>query len=188
MIPQLSHRRRLSSMKQRLLVSLLLAAVYAGSPPPTTSEEKMTSMFVHAFMILTMSSHRSSSSVASRSRFLSSSSSVFVAALSTTLWNPNDQCDALEGLEESKSRTEGNPRYLDREIQMQYGNNNPRTRGNLLVRRFTGDSTPYSFPVQPIRLVREWPENPPFTAQDFSRIDETPDGLFYTIPKFVYHM
>lgn len=32
---------------------------------------------------------------------------------------------------------------------------NPRTRG-VLVRRITGDSTPYEFPVKPVRLVQEW--------------------------------
>jgi hypothetical protein len=121
----------------------------------TADYRRRKSMFVQAFVMLTMSSRRSSSSVASRSRFLPSLSSAFIAALSTSLWNPSDQCDALESLAESELRTEGNPRHLNREIQMQYDNNNSRTRGNLSVRRFTGDSTPYTFPVQPIRLARE---------------------------------
>jgi SAM-dependent methyltransferase len=82
-----------------------------------------------------------------------------------------------------------NPRYIDTEIEMQYdGPNNPRTRG-MLVRRFTGDSTPYQFPVTPVRLVTVWPpEKPPFTPRDFEREDETEDSSFYAIPRFVYHI
>lgn len=64
---------------------------------------------------------------------------------------------------------------------------NPRTRG-VLVRRFTGDSTPYDFPVRPIRLQKEWPVEPPFTPQDFFRADQNDDGIFYTLPKLVYHI
>lgn len=73
---------------------------------------------------------------------------------------------------------------------MTYGTDpdgNPRSRG-LLVRRFTGDSTPFSFPVTPIRLVKDWPEEPPFTDVDFSRADEIFDGSFYAVPRFVYHI
>mmetsp|Transcript_18353 Transcript_18353/g.23799 ORF Transcript_18353/g.23799 Transcript_18353/m.23799 type:complete len:337 (-) Transcript_18353:65-1075(-) len=83
-----------------------------------------------------------------------------------------------------------NPRYIDRDIQMNYGEDgsgNPRTRG-LLVRRFTGDSTPFSFPVKPVRLVKEWPKEPPFTEKDFERADEIFDGSFYAVPRFVYHI
>ena len=58
----------------------------------------------------------------------------------------------------------------------------------MLVRRFTGDSTPYEFPVKAIRLVKEWPENPPFTQMDFFRTDSSDDGWFYTVPKLVYHI
>ena len=86
-----------------------------------------------------------------------------------------------------------NPRYIDTEIEMQYdspggsSNSNPRTRG-MLVRRFTGDSTPYQFPVTPVRLVTTWPPEPPFTAKDFTREDETEDSAFYAVPRFVYHI
>ncbi len=66
-------------------------------------------------------------------------------------------------------------------------NGNPRTRG-MLVRRFTGDSTPYSFPVTPIRLVKEWPDEPPFKPEDFFRADEIDDGSFYAVPRLVYHI
>jgi SAM-dependent methyltransferase len=64
---------------------------------------------------------------------------------------------------------------------------NPRTRG-VLVRRFTGDSTPYSFPVTPVRLVKQWPTEPPFTPEDFMRADQIDDSSFYTVPKLVYHI
>jgi hypothetical protein len=58
----------------------------------------------------------------------------------------------------------------------------------MLVRRYTGDSTPYQFPVQPIRLVKTWPEDPPFTPEDFFRTDQNNDGWFYKVPKLVYHI
>lgn len=69
-----------------------------------------------------------------------------------------------------------------------YQDGNPRTRG-VLVRRMTGDSTPYEFPIKPVRLVQEWPPTaPPFQPDDFFRADQNDDGIFYTIPKLVYHI
>jgi hypothetical protein len=74
---------------------------------------------------------------------------------------------------------------------MKYGegpDGNPRTRG-ILVRRFSGDSTPYKFPTpRPVSLVREWPDEPPFTKKDFFRADEGDDENFYTLPRLVYHI
>jgi len=64
---------------------------------------------------------------------------------------------------------------------------NPRMRG-VLVRRFTGDSTPYQFPVKPVSLVKEWPPEPPYSPEDFFRADSNDDQIFYTLPKFVYHI
>jgi SAM-dependent methyltransferase len=64
---------------------------------------------------------------------------------------------------------------------------NPRTVG-FLLKRYTGDSTPFTFPQSPVRLVREWPLEPPFAKSDFSRMDETDDGSFYGVPRFVYHI
>lgn len=58
----------------------------------------------------------------------------------------------------------------------------------MLVRRYTGDSTPYEFPIKPIQLIKEWPPTIPFMADDFRRADPTNDGIFYTIPKLVYHI
>eukprot|EP00586_Coscinodiscus_wailesii_P022785 CAMPEP_0172497224 /NCGR_PEP_ID=MMETSP1066-20121228/96820_1 /TAXON_ID=671091 /ORGANISM="Coscinodiscus wailesii, Strain CCMP2513" /LENGTH=291 /DNA_ID=CAMNT_0013269869 /DNA_START=207 /DNA_END=1082 /DNA_ORIENTATION=+ len=105
-----------------------------------------------------------------------------------------ESCGAAVGNSNSnKGPARGdNPRYLDYELEMKYGNGpgegNPRTRG-VLVRRFTGDSTPYKFtPVRPVRLVKEWPEEAPFTPKDFFRADEQNDKSFYTVPRFVYHI
>jgi len=73
---------------------------------------------------------------------------------------------------------------------MKFGNGpdgNPRTRG-LLVRRFTGDGTPWTFPVRPVSLVRTWPDEPPFKPEDFLRADQQDDGSFYAIPRLVYHI
>ena len=73
----------------------------------------------------------------------------------------------------------------------QYQDGNPRTRG-VLVRRFTGDSTPFQFPVRPVSLVKEWPkmegDETPFKESDFFRADQQFDGSFYAVPRFVYHI
>jgi hypothetical protein len=68
-----------------------------------------------------------------------------------------------------------------------YVDGNPRTRG-MLVRRFTGDSTPYEFPVKPVSLVQTWPEKAPFKPEDFFRSDQGADTSFYAVPKLVYHI
>lgn len=57
------------------------------------------------------------------------------------------------------------------------------------MRRFTGDSTGYTFPTpRPVSLVKEWPEEPPFSKKDFLRADEGDDENFYTLPRLVYHI
>ncbi len=90
-----------------------------------------------------------------------------------------------------KDVSKNTPRYIESEVQMKYGDDakgNPRTRG-VLVRRFTGDSTPYSFPPpRQIPLVKEWPEIPPFSKTDFFRADEGDDENFYNLPRLVYHI
>lgn len=74
---------------------------------------------------------------------------------------------------------------------MKYGddkNGNPRTRG-VLVKKFTGDNTGFLFPTpSPVRLVKEWPDEIPFTSKDFFRADEGDDENFYTLPRLVYHI
>ena len=69
---------------------------------------------------------------------------------------------------------------------MQYSDA-PRTRG-LIVRRYTGESTPYTFKKTPISLKKSWPAEIPFTRQDLSRADEHKDNEFYMVPRFVYHI
>ena len=116
-----------------------------------------------------------------RSNFISSTASaIFFADMSCLVSGSSPACAAEE-----------NPRYLDSEVKMRYGNDsngNPRTRG-MLVRKFTGDSTPYTFPTpRPIRLVKEWPEEVFFEKKDFFRADEGDDENFYTLPRLVYHI
>lgn len=121
-----------------------------------------------------------SAPLATRARFLSSTAATFFT--SAVLAADPTSCDAQVG-----GKSNNNPRYIDREIEMQVDGPNPRSRG-VLVRRFTGDSTPYQFPVTPIRLVTPWPEEPPFTPRDFEREDEMDDQAFYAIPRLVYHI
>jgi SAM-dependent methyltransferase len=58
----------------------------------------------------------------------------------------------------------------------------------MLVRRFTGDSTPYTFPVKPVSFVQGWPAEPQFRPEDFFRADQSDDTWFYAVPKLVYHI
>ena len=124
-------------------------------------------------------------STTSRARFFSSAASAFGGIM---VWGEEaQQCDATSG---SDTTINKNPRYLETTLEMKYGESpdgNPRTRG-VLVRRFTGDSTPFDFPVKPIRLVKEWPSEPPFSREDFFRTDNNDDGWFYKVPKLVYHI
>jgi hypothetical protein len=117
----------------------------------------------------------------SRARFLSASAASFLASAGVVLGA--EECQAAGIIE-------NNPRYIEKQRDMKYaedGKGNPRTRG-ILVKRITGDGTPYQFPVSPIRLVKEWPENPPFRDQDFLRSDEGDDSSFYNVPRLVYHI
>ena len=134
------------------------------------------------------------SSIASRAQFLSASAATFITS-TAVVFGPSEECNAKTMAENSVSSKDNNvvgnnPRYIERELEMKYAmgpDGNPRTRG-VLVRRFTGDSTPYSFPVTPIRLVQEWPETPPFRPEDFFRSDGGTDSNFYTVPRLVYHI
>ena len=121
-----------------------------------------------------------------RAKFLSASAATFAAG-TTGFVSANSLPESCEA---ASSKSGKNPRYIDKELEMNYGmdsKGNPRTRG-MLVRRFTGDSTPFEFPVSPVRLVQTWPEKWPFKPQDFSRSDPSNDQGFYTIPKLVYHI
>lgn len=116
-----------------------------------------------------------------RSNFIySTASAIFFADMSILASGAEPACAA-----------NNNPRYYDSEVQMKYGDGpdgNPRTRG-MLVRKFTGDSTPYKFPTpRKLPLVQQWPEEPWFTPKDFMRADEGDDENFYTLPRLVYHI
>ena len=128
---------------------------------------------------LSLTGHAHAKNHITRSHFISSTASIIFFA-STCLASPQAACAA-----------DDNPRYIESEVQMKYGTDssgNPRTRGTL-VRRFTGDSTGYTFPnPRPVSLVREWPDEPPFSKKDFLRADEGDDENFYTLPRLVFHI
>lgn len=127
-----------------------------------------------------------------RAKFLSASAATFLtsttAIVMATTTNP-EECQAAP-LQQNLVFAK-NPRYVEKELQMEYAqdpNGNPRTRG-VLVRRITGDATPYAFPVKPVSLVQSWPEGgPPFRPEDFLRSDSNDDTKFYTVPRLVYHI
>jgi len=126
-----------------------------------------------------------------RSQFIQSTASVvFFSDIARIVSGDQSSVACAEDFV-GKDVTRNTPRYVESEVQMKYGNDakgNPRTRG-VLVRRFTGDSTPYSFPPpRPISLMKEWPETPPFSKKDFFRADEGDDENFYNLPRLVYHI
>jgi len=163
--------------------------------------------------MMSMNRNRNRNVNLNRAKFLASTAAAFasgVAGLSGfVVANSNpEECEAAvivaTGSRSSSNNNNynDNPRYIEREIDMNMNMNggssgeeknnaknnaNPRTRG-ILVRRITGDSTPYSFPVTPIRLVKEWPEEYPFQQEDFLRADSNDDGWFYKVPRLVYHI
>lgn len=121
----------------------------------------------------------------SRTKFLSSAATPFLASVP---FAPSRSSAVNEVGEEMKtSRWNAVERGMRMAMSDEKTKKNPRTRG-FFLQRFTGDSTPFSFPVQPVRLVHEWPEMPPFDPEDFSRMDGTDDRLFYGLPKLVYHI
>jgi len=133
-----------------------------------------------------------------RYKFLSSTTAAaFFGATTFVMATDPESCSAAEngaivkriGFPASFS-VPAKERYFDYELEMKIGegpDGNPRSRG-VFVRRFTGDATPFSFPVSPVRLVKEWPSEPPFSKEDFFRADENDDQSFYTVPRFVYHI
>eukprot|EP00565_Helicotheca_tamesis_P000494 CAMPEP_0185724774 /NCGR_PEP_ID=MMETSP1171-20130828/1161_1 /TAXON_ID=374046 /ORGANISM="Helicotheca tamensis, Strain CCMP826" /LENGTH=351 /DNA_ID=CAMNT_0028392705 /DNA_START=44 /DNA_END=1099 /DNA_ORIENTATION=+ len=138
-----------------------------------------------------------SSNLMNRYKFLSSSAATaFLGSSFIVLSTDPESCSAATEMNNKKKgipteiAVPAKERYLDYELEMKYGDGpdgNPRSRG-VFVRRFTGDATPFSFPVSPVSLVKEWPEKPPFAKEDFFRADENDDGSFYTVPRFVYHI
>jgi ubiquinone/menaquinone biosynthesis C-methylase UbiE len=80
------------------------------------------------------------------------------------------------------------PRYINQEIELVPGG--PK----VAVRRITGDSSPYRFPLPravPLNNNRtRWPKDPPvpFVPRDFERHDDSPDANFYSEPRFMYYI
>ena len=147
--------------------------------------------------LLSSSSVNDGKRISSRSQFLKTAI-VFAATTSSFVTATEPVCAAVptstSSSSSSNNNNNNNPRYIQSEVQMKYANgpnnNNPRTRG-ILVRRYTGDNTPYTFPIKPVSLVKEWPTtspSPPFQPEDFLRADQQDDGSFYAIPRFVYHI
>ena len=124
-----------------------------------------------------------------RAKFLSASSAAFGAG--ATLFVPKAYgSDVVIGNIDNKSSSSSNPRFIEENLSMTYGedkNGNPRSRG-ILVRRRTGDSTPFRFPIQPYEFTKDWPEEWPFRETDFLRSDSNDDGWFYKVPRLVYHI
>jgi hypothetical protein len=129
-----------------------------------------------------------------RAKFLSESSAAFGAW--TTLFVPKAYgsdvaIDNIDNKTSLNSRSNNNiPRFIEENLSMTYGedkNGNPRSRG-ILVRRRTGDSTPFRFPIQPYEFTKDWPEEWPFRETDFLRSDSNDDGWFYKVPRLVYHI
>ena len=88
-----------------------------------------------------------------------------------------------------KNGINDNPRYIEENLSMTYGQDkkgNPLSKG-ILVRRWTGDATPFQFPVKPIQFTKKWPKEWPFRDTDFFRSDGNDDAWFYEVPRFVYH-
>lgn len=79
------------------------------------------------------------------------------------------------------------PRYIDKVVRFRSGTAQDEAC-ELTVRVYSGDSTPYQFPVRLIRLLKKWPLKPPFGFNDFQRDDPTNDIKFYTVPKFNYYL
>ena len=139
-----------------------------------------------AFVAISMASRNNHGFAANALSFQSMHQANFLSASSATFATGAVAKFGFVGTASNANNNDSAPYRMKRELHMNF-DSNPRSRG-FLVRRFTGDSTPYKFPVTPVRLVQDWPEEWPFQPQDFSRSDPSNDQGFYTIPKFVYHI
>jgi hypothetical protein len=169
-------KARSSFLKVLCMIPTLRSVVAYSIHSSTTSS---SSIYIH--------NNNEGMRVIGRSKFLSASAATFLTSAVVMTADP-EACQAKMGKELDVGSK--NPRYIEQELEMKYGegkDGNPRSRG-MLVRRLTGDSTPYSFPITPIRLVKEWPQDPPFRPEDFLRSDGNDDGWFYTVPRLVYHI
>jgi Methyltransferase domain len=163
--------RRNQALALALFISLPLQGLSMSPASTRAARDKKSSAIV-------VSRTRSSSSFlaasSTRSSFLVGS---LLAGAAMSQIQP-EVCQAMPGMEPSV------PRYVDQEVAL------PGSRSKkVLVRRITGDSTPYAFPApRPIPLTKVWPESPPFASSDFARDDDRDDAQFYSQPRLVYHI
>lgn len=116
-----------------------------------------------------------------RAKFLSVSSAVWGSLLVPQAQSSNPKI--------ASSKNANTPRYIEENLAMTYGqdkNGNPLSKG-ILVRRWTGDSTPFEFPIKPYEFTKKWPADWPFRETDFIRSDGNDDVWFYEVPRLVYH-
>ena len=55
------------------------------------------------------------------------------------------------------------------------------------ARRAAAPTTPTPPTLQAVKSIA-WPDDPPFSPEDFRRYDESPDSFFYAEPRFVTHI
>lgn len=164
------------------LVSCCLVVLRPGPPP-------LPSLGATALSVWSMPSlppSKSAEASIDRAKFLSSVSSVAVV-VSSTLFVP--QHARGETGDNNKSNN-NNSRYIETNLPMTYGhdkNGNPKCR-RIQVRKWTGDATPFEFPVKPYEFTKGWPKEWPFRETDFFRSDSNDDGWVYKVPHLVYHI
>jgi hypothetical protein len=131
--------------------------------------------------------HLLSTNPKARSQFIAFSAISFLltsAVLALVNGGSNEPYPATMTEKQGRADFHNNPRYIDRELVVNYGQGPQK----VTPRRFTGDSTPFEFPVASVSLNQEWPVEPPFTPKDFVRQDEDVDTEFYSQPRLLYHI
>lgn len=175
-----------------VLALLLLMALRASTPAQALSLPSITTTRTSSIATTTRSAFLSSSVASSLWWWGTTVSGAVVVALGEP-----QECQAASP-SSSLSSTPEFPRYLDQEVDFPRPpgpDGSPRT-SKVVVRRLTGDATPYQFPVREIPLRKVWPdvkdddkdENPPFRRRDFFRTDNSDDTWFYETPRLVYHI
>ena len=113
-----------------------------------------------------------------RAKFLSTSSAAWGTLLVPQAQSSDTKIDTNK------------PRCIEENLPMTYGRDkkgNPLSKG-ILVHRWTGDSTPFEFPVNPYKFTKKWPTDWPFRETDFFRSDGNDDAWFFEVPRLCYHM
>ena len=170
-------RARFLPTIRNLAVAILgyLVATHCFAP---TSQFVTTALFIQK----NSSNTRRGSATIDRAKFLSLTSAAWGAIFVPQAQSINRKSNDISGIND-------NPRYIEENLSMTYGQDkkgNPLSKG-VLVRRWTGDGTPFEFPVKPIQFTKKWPQEWPFRDTDFFRSDGNDDAWFYEVPRFVYH-